>query len=135
MDLLCAMLTVSFLPFVYRTGNLNIQVFSGLPAFCWVVFSRFEQTDKQAAAYGKYHFKKTFGEDKVGSMFIDKDFWSALILLFFKSRLHSPDILGGIPQNIVLGSDQKELPLYPFDLDLLFFPDRMKSLGLIKHFP
>ena len=126
---------VSFLPFVYRTGNLNIQVFSGLPAFRGIVFSRFEQTDKQAAPYRKHRFKKTLGEDKMGSVFINKDLRCAPTFLLFKSCLHPPDILGGIPQNIVLGSDQKKLPLYPFDLDLLFFPDRMKSLGLIKHFP
>ena len=71
----------------------------------------------------------------MGSVLIYKNFRSTPVLFFFQSRLHPPDILGGIPQNIVLGSDQKKLPLYPFDLDLLFFPDRMKSLGLIKHFP
>jgi hypothetical protein len=45
-----ALTSTLFLPFIDRAGNFKINIFSCLPAFCWVIFSSFEQTDKQAAA-------------------------------------------------------------------------------------
>ena len=53
---------------------------------------------------------------------------------FLDTLLHATDIFCGVPQHIILSSDQKQFPMDLLNLDHFFFRDRVRGFGIIKQF-
>ena len=68
----------------------------------------------------------------MGAVFVDDGFHLAGVGPFGEALFHAADVFGGVPENVVLGTDEKQFSVDIFHFNGLGFCDGMSGLGIVE---